>query len=87
MKSQDQISKGTVYGIALCQRFLLAANKGPVADTELPRRTREKASGTQGAGYVIKPVKPAILWHNKRKIYKIKTRSNRSLGECVRYVC
>ena len=37
----------------LCVRgFFLAANKGPVADIELPRRTREKASGTQGAGYI-----------------------------------
>ena len=42
-----------MYGIALCQRFFLAANKGTVADTELPRRTREKASGTQSAGYII----------------------------------
>ena len=39
MKSHDQISTGTVNGIALCQRFFLAANKGPVAYTELPRRT------------------------------------------------
>ena len=53
MKSHDQISTGTVYGIALCQRFFLAANKGPVADTELPRRTREKSFGTQDAGYII----------------------------------
>ena len=37
----------------LCARgFFLAANKGPVADIELPRLTREKASGTQGAGYI-----------------------------------
>ena len=53
MKSHDQISTGTVYGISLCQRSFLAANKGPVADIELLRRTREKASGTQGAGYII----------------------------------
>ena len=39
---------------SLCARgFFLAANKGPVADTELPRRTREKSFGTQGAGYII----------------------------------